>query len=72
MNEQWHDISTDLTEMYVLPGPTGRGVVSRPRNQISDFSAYIERDSRQQWAKQRFGDVEGAKDWCVRVLEEIA
>jgi len=69
IDQQWQDISTDLTECYELLGPVARGVVSRPRNQVSDYSAYIEQGGRSQWAKLRFGDMQGAKDWCERTLD---
>jgi hypothetical protein len=69
---QWRDISTDLTECYEILHSVARGVVSRPRNQVSDYSAYIEQGGRSRWARQRFGDMQGAKAWCEHALDSLA
>jgi hypothetical protein len=69
--EQWRDISTDLTECYEMITSIARGVVSRPRNQVSDYSAYVELGGRSQWARLRFIDMQGAKDWCERALDNL-
>ena len=72
LSQQWRDISTDLTESYETLNLGARGVVSRPRNQVSDYSAYIEQGGRSQWARLRFSDIEGAKAWCEHALDSLA
>jgi hypothetical protein len=69
---QWRDISTDLTECYETTHLVARGVVSRPRNAVSDYSAYLERAGRSQWARQRFGDLQDAKAWCELALADLS
>ncbi len=67
----WQDISTDLTECYELLNPVARGVVSRARNQVSDYSAYVEQGGRAQWAARRFDDIQRAKEWCESLLDRL-